>query len=490
VALQLTEARARSIAALGLILLIAAVTATGRSIGIGPVSADVIVLGAPLAILMCLPYVRSRGVGSAPAYLLGPAALVFLLMALLSVAWNGAHADSYLTIVRYTSYILLAFVVSIVTQDSSFRRLILWALALSCAVTTLFAFWQFLHPPPFTPGMIDLGEEIKTRVVGTFYNANFYAEYLLLMAGVVLALVLTEKGWARLIAIAIGGVGVAAFFLTYTRGSWVGLAVGLVVFIVLTDVRYLALLAVGGIAVVVAVPGVLARLTASEANDSSAGFRLALWKVAGEAIRRHPALGVGIGDFLAIYREVVTTRPDLYVGYLGFGAHNAYFALSAEIGVIGGLAFLVLTVGYATRGLFVATRAGISREVKYTALGLSVGLVGFVANTFTSNTFQHPQPALFFWLLSGIVAGLGAGLWQADIRPQRSVGEVGQGLVRGSVLALWVSRARAATDSLWRQSFVFSRVAVPKKPQDGWFTSSVFIRTLFGSAGVDDSKSG
>ena len=32
--------------------------------------------------------------------------------------------------------------------------------------------------PCSRPGMIDLGEEIKTRVVGTFYNANFYAEYL------------------------------------------------------------------------------------------------------------------------------------------------------------------------------------------------------------------------------------------------------------------------------------------------------------------------
>ena len=61
-------------------------------------------------------------------------------MAVLSVAWNGAKADSYLTVARYASYLLLAFVVSIVTQDAAFRRLILWTLALSCAVTTVLAF--------------------------------------------------------------------------------------------------------------------------------------------------------------------------------------------------------------------------------------------------------------------------------------------------------------------------------------------------------------
>ena len=77
----------------------------------------------------------------------------------------------------------------------------------------------------------------------------------------------------------------------------------------------------------------LTRLSASTANEKTASFRLGLWKVAGETIKRHPVFGVGIGDFLRGYREVVTTRPDLYVGYLGFGAHNAYFALLAEIGV-------------------------------------------------------------------------------------------------------------------------------------------------------------
>lgn len=486
----MTESHARSVAAIGLILLIVAVTATGRTIGIGPVSADTIVLGVPLAILLCLPYVRYRGVASAPSYLLGPAALLFMLGAVLSVAWNGANADSYLTVVRYASYLLLAFVVSIVTQDAAFRRLILWVLALSCAVTAVLAFQQFLNPPPLIPGEAYLGEDIKTRVAGTFYNSNFYAEYLVLMAGVVIALVLTEKRWGRLIAGAIGIGGVVALFLTYTRGSWLALAVGLVVFIVLTDIRYLVLLAAGGIAAVVAVPGVLTRLSASTANEKTASFRLGLWKVAGETIRRHPVFGVGVGDFLRGYREVVTTRADLYVGYLGFGAHNAYFALLAEIGVVGGLAFLVLTLTYATKGLFVATREGVSHEVKYTALGLSVGLIAFVVNTFTSNTFQHPQPALFFWIISGIVAGLGTGLWQADVRPQPCVVVREEGLVGGSGFMSWVRRVRCATDTFWRQSYAFSRLAVPRGPQAGWYESSFFMRAIFGSAGPDARKSG
>ena len=489
-ALRITEPHARSIAAIGLVLLIFLVTATSRAIAIGPLSLDTIVMGTPLAILLCLPYVRYRGIGSAPRYLLGASALVFLLMAVLSVAWNGAKADSYLTVARYVSYLLLALVVSIGARDAAFRRVLLWAMAIAGAATTVLAFSQFLNPPPLIPGEAYLGVDIKTRVAGTFYNSNFYAEYLVLLSGVIIALFLTEKGWAKAVAGAIGIAGAVALFLTYTRGSWIALAVGLVVLIILTDIRFLAVLVAGAAVAVVAVPGVLTRLSASTANEKTASFRLGLWKVAGETIKRHPALGVGIGEFLTGYREVVSTRPELYVGYLGFGAHNAYFALSAEIGLIGGISFLVLTLMYATRGLFVATRANISDEIKYTALGLSVGLIGFVVNTFTSNTFQHPQPALFFWIISGIVAGLGVGLWQTDIRPQRCADGVGEGLVRGSTISSWVSRLRHAADSLWRQSFVFSRVALPEKPDDGWFTSSVVMRVLFGSGGTGAQKNG
>ena len=63
----------------------------------------------------------------------------------------------------------------------------------------------------------------------------------MLLAGVVIALVLTEKGMGDGCSPAPSASrGAVALFLTYTRGSWLALAVGLVVFIVLTDIRYLA----------------------------------------------------------------------------------------------------------------------------------------------------------------------------------------------------------------------------------------------------------
>jgi putative inorganic carbon (HCO3(-)) transporter len=485
VSFSISEERARSLAGIGLIGLILTVTTYYQPQTVGPLSLDSVVAGVPLAILMCLPYVRHKGIGTAPRYLLGIPALLFLGWGLVSVVATGGQFATWLTMARYASYFLLAVTISVVAQDSALRRLILWVLVLSGAATAVLAYVQYWNPG-MTPGMAGISPEITTRVVGTFYNSNFYAEYLLLILGVAIALVFTEKLVGRLISGALGFVMLGAFLLTYTRGSWLGLAAGLLVFIVVVDVRYLvvaAVLGAGGLLV----PGVLARLKQSQSNAGSADFRLGIWQIAGEAIRRHPLFGYGPGNFLDAYRDVVMNRPDLFQGYLGFGAHDSYFEIAAETGALGGFLFFVVTALYATRGLFIATRKGVDRETKYLALGLSVGLIGFVANTFTSNTFQHPQSGLFFWILSGVVASLGAGVWESEVRTAERKRAPFR-LAEGSAVAVWLAGARAWLRSSWRASTSFARTATPRPVASEWLASSVFMRLLFGSAHDRDGE--
>jgi O-antigen ligase len=476
--LRLSDEHARSLAATGLVGLILAVTANGQPRSVGPISLDTIVVCVPIAIVMCLPYVRRKGVDAVPRYLMGAAALAFLVWGLLSVVANGGQLSSLLTMVRYASYFLLAIVVSVVAQDAPIRRLLLWVIGVTAGMTSVLSFLQFKYPQ-FTPGMNGISPEISTRVVGTFYNSNFYAEYLLLAIGVLGALFFTERGRPRVTAAVLGVLTVGALLLTYTRGSWLALAIAVVIFVTVVDVRYLFVVAMAGAVSVLVVPGVAARLTQSSANAGSADFRLGLWKVAGAAMGNRPLFGYAPGDFLTAYREIVIARPELFQGYLGFGAHNAYFALAAETGVLGGILFFVATALHATRGVFVATRKGIGDAERYTALALSCVLIGFIANTFTSNTFQHPQSGLFFWILSGIVAAVGAGTWNAGVRdvghaPNPAAAETS--LITRPVLAV-----RDFVGRMWRGSFAFAWSAEPRKAAASWFGSSAVMRFVFGS---------
>jgi hypothetical protein len=135
---------------------------------------------------------------------------------------------------------------------------------------------------------------------------------------------------------------------------------------------------------------------------------------------------------------------------------------------------------YAVQGVFIATRKAVDYDTKFLALGLSAALVGFVANTFTSNTFQHPQSGLFFWILAGVVAALGAGLWRVEPREQTSAAAAPGRVSAGSLAAKPLSALRTWLRSSWRASASFDATATPRTTDGGWFESSVFARILFG----------
>jgi hypothetical protein len=141
----------------------------------------------------------------------------------------------------------------------------------------------------------------------------------------------------------------------------------------------------------------------------------------------------------------------------------------------------VVTLMYATRGFFVAARAGVDRTTRYLALGLSVGLIGLVANTFTSNTFQHPQSGLFFWILSGVVAGLGTGLWDQPPRSVRSAEIPQRGPGSGSLAARWVLSVRHFVGSMWHASSAFAWTATGRTGGESWLESSVVMRAILGA---------
>jgi hypothetical protein len=73
-------------------------------------------------------------------------------------------------------------------------------------------------------------------------------------------------------------------------------------------------------------------------------------------------------------------------------------------------------------GLYYAPRMRSDRRAFLANAALTAGLVGFGLNAMTSNSFQHPQAAVFFWVIAGLQAGLGAAFWGRvpEPRPERA----------------------------------------------------------------------
>jgi putative inorganic carbon (HCO3(-)) transporter len=478
-----------AIAGVGLVVTLVPMV-QGR-ISIGPVPVDAVIITVPLAILASLPLLWRDGLEWLDLRWRQGPALLFMFAALLSVLASGDRVSSFMTFLRYASYLALAVSVAGVARHDPRRRQLIWLVAGAGAITFVHAAFQWVSPT-IGIGMGGLPEAVATRVFATFGNPNFYAEYLVLLFAVILYLILSEDGWRRRLAEGLL-LGAAGFLLlTYTRGSWLALVLGLIVAMGMISRRYAGRLLAMGVALTVVIPGGLERLLSTFSMEGTASFRLRLWRIAGEAIKMNPLLGAGAGEYYSAFTEAVRANPILGIGYYEYGAHNTFLTLIAEVGVLGGIAFTWLVFVLVRQGLLLQREGFRDRTLGLQNAAITAGLIAFAINGFTSNAFQHPQAAVFFWVLVGVQVGIAGGANSTEACAAAHTG-VGEGLKvsDGSVVVRSWGRCRSSVRSMVRGSTVVAacRVMQVAAPHSG---SVRVVRAVWTAAqrGVRASHSG
>ena len=201
-------------------------------------------------------------------------------------------------------------------------------------------------------------------------------------------------------------LGVIDVILTFTRAAWSGFAIGLVAFVALTPVRrgirlsrgVVVALAIGCFAAAFA-PSITARLaesTVSDAYDERAGLMRVAWSM----IEANPLVGVGPGAYRYTYRGFV---PRDVEGQWLYAVHNKYLLRAAEVGVAGGVLYVLLLVA----GLRQALRLGKSHspEVASMAAGWAAGLVALAWQMYWDPSFDFPYNALL-WFMLGLMESM------------------------------------------------------------------------------------
>jgi O-antigen ligase len=271
-----------------------------------------------------------------------------------------------------------------------------------------------------------------SRAFGTFGMPNSYAGYLEMTLPLALALLfarwqkgagagagaarrpgggaLSPRPWRRVVDLvtryAVLGTGLlllAGISFSFSRGAWLGSAVGIGVMVAVAGRRSLA----AGVAVALLIGAVLGlgggallpatfteRLTSiteslayrdvrtmviTDANFAVAE-RMAMWQAGLDMFNAHPLYGVGAGNYTVVYR--LYNVPQFL--YSRGHAHNYYIHTAAETGIIGltayGLVLLAawLDVGRALRRL----RDGALRP-------LAVGAAGILAAVMVHNIVEN-----------------------------------------------------------------------------------------------------
>lgn len=378
----------------------------------------------PLCAAASYAFLRQLGISRLPALAIEAPFAAFLAIALIGVPFAQAKATAVLALARYALYLVLAIVAACVARRTQNRLLLLWALAGTATVTALLGIGQLLRNSP-ADRVFAIAGGPAVRAFATLVNPNFFAEYLLIAISATIALVLCQRrGLLRAAAFCCALLQAIALALTYTRGSWLALALGIATGVMLIDLRWLWAVAAGG-AATLAVPALRERLASLASLSGSTGQRLTVWGHAVAVIEHFPIVGVGLGGYLkALERLTGRTVTDASGDILG--AHNSYLQLTAETGVLGGLAFL----STAAAAIIAGVRYGIEKSgdwvARYVNAALTIGVVGFAANALVSNSFQHPQAAMMFWVLVGLQAANGETLRRLKVWQPITAGPLGR----------------------------------------------------------------
>jgi O-antigen ligase len=197
------------------------------------------------------------------------------------------------------------------------------------------------------------------------------------------------------------GVMLLCLLLTYSRGSWVGLAAGLVLIATLKERRlWMLFLALG--VVVLFLPqaaAFLGHLSAGvQIQDRATQMRLGEYKDAFKLIAQFPWFGIGFAAAPVI---------DLYRG-----VSSVYLLIAEEMGLLGLGAYLAIMAAFFWQGL-----RGLGRLGDEGLRSILVGLLAAVLTALVAGVLDHhfldinfPHVAALFWLNVGLgVAALRIG---------------------------------------------------------------------------------
>jgi len=318
--------------------------------------------------------------------------LGILVIAFLSATQAGHLGVAVTTATRYASFVTLYFVISQLEPTPAFQRRVAWTFGIAATASAWIGLSRFLSG-------------VDTRATLPYADPNDFA----FMLAAALPLVFWLLGSRRLfLPIVVGMIGTlfAAIMLSFSRGTLLGLGVGLL-FLIATDRRRLQLtiasLAIGTLAALIVIhsnPRQFheALLQKQHIASQNVTTRFEAWSVASRLASDNPLLGIGPGNFRFHFDELAglpTGTPGLAV------AHDAYLDVAAELGIPAMLLFLVYLATTFAR-LTVSNRRGDGLPGYAQALRISL-VVAMAGAVFLSEQYYLP-----FWLIGGLATAIWA----------------------------------------------------------------------------------
>ena len=205
-----------------------------------------------------------------------------------------------------------------------------------------------------------------------------------------------------------GGLAVqfVAIIFTVTRGAWVALFAGLATVCILVRNKTVLALSAAAVAAITIFAFVTVEDTGRNISpaklfkeiDIHAGTRLVLWDVAWDLFKKHPLLGVGMGDYSTeaeklLGERYVTTTTD---------SHNVYLQVLATRGLVGFVPFALFWF-VVLRSLFrLKGRSAKGSAAWHYAVGAIGVTVAMLFGALTENNVDDEEVFIAYMFILGL----------------------------------------------------------------------------------------
>jgi putative inorganic carbon (HCO3(-)) transporter len=278
-------------------------------------------------------------------------------------------------------------------------RSVVLAFVTSATITAFYGLYQkYSGKVDMTWVDKELFEGTKLRVFSVFGNPNVYGEYLLLAIPLAFgAFFIFKNRIVKLYCLLSGCLLTVTLALTYSRGCYIAVALGALVFALFVQKRLITVFSAGIFALPFALPpDIINRLSSiTNLEDSSTSYRLNIWQATLRIIRDFwpSGLGQGIDAFNAAYPlYAFNAVPAPHT-------HSLFMQILVETGVFGFLAFLcVIFCFYKTAAPFIFGR----RDTRFFAGATAAGVAAFLCQGAFDYVFYNYKVFLLFFVFLAI----------------------------------------------------------------------------------------
>lgn len=241
------------------------------------------------------------------------------------------------------------------------------------------------------------------RASGTVGPINSQAQFFEFLLPVALLLWLTVKRCRiYLFYFASFFLGLSGLIVTFSRGGFVGIFIGIAVSLVLAarfgmiSKRKLLSFIVLGLGLSIVMAPVVYRFMMTRPEAATARFHLA--KVGLKMIGEHPILGVGLNNHV-----VIKPQYDSWDYVLPMPSHNHYIIIASEVGIPGLLFFLGFLAATCKLALSAARRD--DTYLASLAVGIFGGLLAVAVHVMFDILGTHTVMTLI-WLYAGLAGAM------------------------------------------------------------------------------------